>query len=325
MEARHRRSSHLGSGQADVSKRRRLLRAGRLFSVAVTGKEKRPSKSSGNLAARAAAAIVSLAGLLTLMEHLFRRDFGIDRLFLLRPPGLQIASFRILMSPVTAGAFLLLGLALQGIDWRTKHQDWVAQFFCLPAFIAPAFALLSLLWGPRVSAITVTLSTGVTFLALLAGLLCSRGSWAIGGLLTRQSPGTTLLRRALPAGMLVLGIIGWLISKPLLTADHFTWVEVSALAILTGALLVSFISQDCHRRGSQRWPRKKLEEVLQLGRVQIDRLLEQVEEPGTEARLRRWAEAAIAVAVLLTVLLSFLFLARRAKSGGGRRLGRPHP
>jgi PAS domain S-box-containing protein len=34
--------------------------------------------------------------------------------------------------------------------------------------------------------------------------------------------------------------------------------------------------------------------------------VEQVEKPGTEARLRRWAEAAIAVAMLLTVLLSFL-------------------
>src|ERR1700677_1740927 len=95
--------------------------------------EKRPSKSRGKLAARAAAAIVSLAALLTLMEHLFRRDFAIDRLLLLRPPGLQVSSFRTVMSPVTAGAFLLFGLALLGIDWRTKHRYWVAQFFCLPA------------------------------------------------------------------------------------------------------------------------------------------------------------------------------------------------
>jgi PAS domain S-box-containing protein len=40
--------------------------------------------------------------------------------------------------------------------------------------------------------------------------------------------------------------------------------------------------------------------------MQLDRLLEETEEPDTEARLRRWAKAAVAVAVALTVLLSLL-------------------
>jgi len=270
------------------------------------GEKSRPFPSGRTLAAKASAALVSLAALLTLLEHLFRRDFGINHLLLLRPAGSQIASLRTLMSPITAGAFLLFGLALQAIDWRTKRQYWVAQFLCLPASIASAFALLGLIWGPSVSPITVPVPTGVAFLALTAGLLCSRAAWAMGGLLIRQSPGTTFLRRALPGGMLVLGSIGWLISKPLLTEDHFTWVEVSALAIVSGALLAGFIGWTAIVVDRSDGQRKQLEEVLNLGQVQMDRLLEQVEDPGTEARLRRWAEAAIAVAVLLTVLLSFL-------------------
>ena len=40
--------------------------------------------------------------------------------------------------------------------------------------------------------------------------------------------------------------------------------------------------------------------------MQLDRLLEEREEAETEARLRRWAKAAVAVAVILTVLLSLL-------------------
>ena len=111
-------------------------------------KESRPSSSGRRLTGKASAALVILATLLTLTEHLLRRDLGIDRLLLLRPPGPQIASFRSLMSPITAGAFLLFGLALQAIDWRTKRQHWVAQFLGLPAIIAPAFALLGLFWGP---------------------------------------------------------------------------------------------------------------------------------------------------------------------------------
>ena len=51
------------------------------------GDEKRSSLSGGKLTGKAAAAIVILAGLLTLIEHLYRRDFGIDRLLLVQPPG----------------------------------------------------------------------------------------------------------------------------------------------------------------------------------------------------------------------------------------------
>ena len=40
--------------------------------------------------------------------------------------------------------------------------------------------------------------------------------------------------------------------------------------------------------------------------MQLDGPPEEIEEPETEARLRRWAKAAVAVAVLLTVLLSLL-------------------
>jgi PAS domain S-box-containing protein len=40
--------------------------------------------------------------------------------------------------------------------------------------------------------------------------------------------------------------------------------------------------------------------------MQLDRLLEETEEPDTEARLRRWVKAAVAGAVVLTVLLSLL-------------------
>jgi PAS domain S-box-containing protein len=277
---------------------------------------KQPSKSSGKLAARAAAVMVSLGGLLTLMEQLFRRDFGINRLLLLRPPGPQVASFRILMSPIAAGAFLLLGVALLGIDWRTRRKKWPAQLLCLAAAFAPVFGLLGLIVGPRVSPTTLALPAVAGFVALTAGLLCSRPTWAIGGLLTRQSRGARLLRAALPAALVVLGLLGWLISKPLLSEVHFTWVEVTLLAIVTGAMLAGFIGWTALVVDRSDDEQRKVEEALHLDQEQVERLLAQIAQPESDAHLRRWVKSAVAVAVLLisvTGILSWHMMTQSAE------------
>src|SRR5271170_5541842 len=80
------------------------------------------------LAARIAAGVVTVVGLLSLAEHLFDLNFGIDRLLLLAPLSPQTAAARVLMSPVSGGFFLLVGCALLGINWRTRRGDWPAQF-----------------------------------------------------------------------------------------------------------------------------------------------------------------------------------------------------
>ncbi len=195
------------------------------------------------LAARAAAAIVSLAGSLTLMEHAQARfqnrsimcSFGLDRVCRLPPSASSCPQ-----SPPEL-FFCLVSHCWESTGGRSI-DIWVAQFFCLPACIAPVFALLGLLWGPSaLSPITVPDTDGDRIFGAGGRATVFAQKLGNGRLPTHRSPGTTFLRRALPSGMLVLGIIGWLISKPLLTEVHFTWVEVSALAIVTGALLVSFI------------------------------------------------------------------------------------
>jgi PAS domain S-box-containing protein len=269
-------------------------------------KQNRSSAPIKNLTAKTVAAIVSLVGLLTLAEYLFTLNLGIGRLLLLAPPVGQTATARILMSPITAGAFLLLGLALLAIDWRTRREHWPTQFLCLGAALASAFGLVGLVLGPSVSAITMALPTIVNFFVLAAGLLCSRAIWVMGGLLTRNAPETKLLRRVLPASMLALGLISWLISKALLTAVHFTWVEVSVLAVMTAAMLAGFVGWIAFIVDRSDVQRKKLEEVLQVSQEQLNHLLDRIEEPETEDRLRRRVKSGVAVAVLLTGLLGLL-------------------
>jgi PAS domain S-box-containing protein len=258
------------------------------------------------LIARTSAATVGLVGLLTLMEQMFGRNLGIDRLLLLRSPGPPIAAAQIVMSAVAAGAFLLLSLALLLIDWRTRGEKWPAQFICLAAALAPVFGVLGWILGPGSPPITLAWPAVVVFAMLTTALLCSRAPWAMGGVLTRQRPGAKMLRGAFPAVLLVLCVLGWLLSKPLLSGVHFTWAEVTVLAIVTGSMIAGFVGWTTFIVDRSDRERKRLEEALQLRQEHLDQLLNAVEEPETEARLRKLVKAGVAGAALLTGLLGVL-------------------
>ena len=195
------------------------------------------------LAARTAAAIVCLMGSLVLAEHVFGWDFGIDHLLIVVPPAERIPGLRPgLIASSAACDFLLLGSALLLLDWKTRTNNWPAQYLSFGAAIVAIFGLFALLLEPGASGLTMAFPAAVTFFVLASGIVCSRATWAIGGLLTSPNAGARLLRSVIPAALLVLGFIGWSVSKALLREAHFTWVEASLLAILCGALLFSFIT-----------------------------------------------------------------------------------
>ena len=269
-------------------------------------KEKHPFKHARMLTARAAAASAGLVSLLTLVKQIFGPNPGIDRLLLARPAGPPIAAARILTNPVAAGAFLLLSLALLLIDWRTRGEKWPAQFICLAAALAPVLGMLGWILEPDASPITLSWPAVVAFAILSAGLLCSRAPWALGGVLTRQGPGARMLRGAFPAVLLVLCVLAWLLSKPLLSGVHFTWAEVTVLAIVTGSMIAGFIGWTTFIVDRSDRERKGLEEALHLRQEHLDRLLNSVAEPESEARFRKLVKAAVAGAVLLTALLGVL-------------------
>jgi PAS domain S-box-containing protein len=266
----------------------------------------RPFPSVSKFTARASAAIVSVAGLLSLGEQLFRLNLGIDRLLLLRSPGPPIDTARILMSPVAAGAYVLLGLALLGIDWRTRREHWPAKYLCLVSGIAPLFGLLGLMLGPQVSSVALAVPAVVGFFALIFGCVCARPTWATGGLLTRRTPGAKLLGIALPGALPVLGLLGWFISKPLLTEVHFGWVQVTVLAMLTSTMVAGFIGWTAFVVDRSNNQRKQLAEAPHLVLEQVGRRLDSPEETDNEARLRRRIRLGIAAAVLMTAVMGVL-------------------
>jgi PAS domain S-box-containing protein len=192
-----------------------------------------------DVVAKSAAALVALTALLSLAEFFWGLDFHIDNLLAVARPNL--------MSPVTAVNFLLLGAALLLLNWRTKHEDWPAQYLSVGAAIGAIFGGLPLILESHAPRINISLPAAVTFFVAAVSLVLSRADWAIGGLLVGGGAGARLLRRIIPAALLTLSLVVSSVSNTLMTMAHLSWALASVLAILFGtglagtALWMSFI------------------------------------------------------------------------------------
>lgn len=193
--------------------------------------------------ARTAATLVSLVGLLSLLENLFGWDFGMDQ-WLAKDASVTLTSLRAgLMSPITAGVFVLLGLALLTIDWRTRRERWPAQYLSLTAGAGATFGILGFAFDPHiyVSHLSLALPSAVTLTVFSLGLVCSRTEYGLGALLCSQSLGGSLARRLLPAAFVpvIVGWIRWQISA----VEWFSaWSIVVVSSLITMVLLGGLIA-----------------------------------------------------------------------------------
>ena len=268
---------------------------------------RQPFAGARKLIARISAAIVCLMGVLVAVEHICACDLGFDQLLFAVPGAERIPGLRPgLVASSSACAFILLSTALLLLNYKTRRGIWLAQYLAFATAIVAIFGFFALLIAPGVSGLTMAFPSAVAFLVLAAGLLGSRPTWVMGGLLSSQSAGAQLLRKVVPLALLVLTLVGWSISKPLLTEAHFTWVQASILAIFCGALLVGFVTWIAFIVDRSDTERRKAEEALGVSKEDADRPLGRLEEPQAEAQLRRNVNVGFAVAVLLTSLLAFL-------------------
>jgi PAS domain S-box-containing protein len=214
------------------------------ISLWLLGRTRTSRAAWGKLAARIATAVVSLVSVLSLAEHFFGRDFGIDQLLAVSPSAERTASVRPgLMSPLTATAFFLLSLALFGIDWRTPRGGWPAQYLSLSAGTVAAFGLLSFAFDPFVyqAHLSLALPTAVTLAVFSVGLVCARTEWGVGSLLCSQTMGGSLARRLLPAASIPM-LVGWIRWKITATGLYSQWSVVILATLFTMALLASLIA-----------------------------------------------------------------------------------
>jgi PAS domain S-box-containing protein len=214
--------------------------------------------------AKTAAAIVFMVGFLSLVEHVFGLDFGIDQWLLVAPAAQQNATVRPgLMSPISAGAFLALSLALLVIDWGTRRGTRPAEVLSLAAGAAASFGILSFAFDPKIYAahLSLALPTSVTLAVFSLGVVCARTERGLGALLCRQSLGGSLARRLLPAAFIPV-LVGWIRWQITATGLYSEWSVVILSSLVTMSLLAGAVGWAAVVVDRNDAEQRKLEEAL---------------------------------------------------------------
>lgn len=256
---------------------------------------------------RTAALLVGAIGLISDLEFLFGWNLGVDRLLL---SGLHdsivLPSHPRLMSPITGFIFLVSGMALLVLNWRTKNKDWPAQYFCAAGAIAGGFGFMGVLFESAASNITLAVPTVVAFVALTGGIISARPDWALAGLLTSQTQGSRWMRQSALATVTCLAFFVWILSKPLLTTEHFTLFQTSAIVILIGTLLAIFIGWTALLLNRSDGERERDEQALRWEPGNPRPVTGRYDDSPIEGSIRLWSTSGIALGVILAGIAGLL-------------------
>jgi diguanylate cyclase (GGDEF)-like protein/PAS domain S-box-containing protein len=237
--------------------------------------------------ARLLALVVILIGVITLCEYIFVLDFGIDQLLVKDPNGSLGTSSPGRLAPMTASAFVTIGLALILLDWKTRRGRSPAQLlslwtglialmaFC--GYIYHASALYRLLLYTQVA-----VHTAVALFLLSSAVFFARPRYGIAGDLTSEASGGVMARRLLPAIFFVPILLGWIRLRGQLAGLYGTELGVALYAtatIFVFAVLVWLAARkmnvEYHQRGAAESAIHKLNAELEERVAERTQTLEQ--------------------------------------------------
>jgi diguanylate cyclase (GGDEF)-like protein/PAS domain S-box-containing protein len=181
-----------------------------------------------------ASALVSLIGMLTVVEYASGVDFRIDEYFFIEY-GAPITQYPGRMGAIAAVIFVLLGTAMLLLNGNVRSR-WIEGLTIVAIFNAliPALGYMygtsSLYLIPYYG--TVALPTALLLILLCAGILAARPDRGVMALLTNKSAGGITARRLLPGAIFI----------PLLIDRLQFWGQLAGLYDGTFALILFTLS-----------------------------------------------------------------------------------
>ncbi|MEZ5428444.1 MAG: PAS domain S-box protein [Pyrinomonadaceae bacterium] len=180
-------------------------------------KDQREKPPPGRLwIGRACALIPAIIGLVTGLEYIFRSDLGIDYLFFRQSLMAENLPWPGRMSGISCIGFFLLGISLILTELSVTSRLHQAMAIFVTAISLVAFSG----YVYNVSALyqiaffnTLALNTVLTFFVLSAGILFSDRKTGITNVFKQNSLGGLLVRRLVPAVLVLPFIISWLRQK----------------------------------------------------------------------------------------------------------------
>lgn len=182
---------------------------------------------------------VVVAGTSALLHYFFGFDIGIEVLF--AKVGIQ-GKFWLYESPLGALGFVLVGLCLLLLDYRTPGDHYPSEYV--------TFIIIGMMGIPLVGHLYNVMSVGtvdaartlvpfisITFLVLGLGILSARPEHRLMRLWNSQSPGGPVLRRLLPNSLLMLVILDFGIKWGVQNRYYDADLASPLLIMLSGTLL----------------------------------------------------------------------------------------
>jgi diguanylate cyclase (GGDEF)-like protein/PAS domain S-box-containing protein len=173
------------------------------------------SRSLRGHLARLLALLVVLIGAATLCEYLFVLDLGIDQLLVKDPSGSLGTSSPGRMAPMTASAFITIGLALILLDWKSRRGRRPSQLLSLWTGLIAMMAFCGYIYHAaalyRILLYTqVAVHTAVALLLLSGAVFFARPSYGLAGDITSEASGSVMARRLLPTIFFIPILLGWI-------------------------------------------------------------------------------------------------------------------
>jgi len=185
------------------------------------------------------AVFVLLISALTLVEHLFGRDFGIDQFLAAEAPGAVAVTSPNRMGPLGSTTLVLVGAGLLTLALKRRA---IAPYFGLAACVinlVPAFGFLYHITGfySQPGLTGIAWPTVIALSALGVGLMLAHANLGPASLLLRPDAGGRILRRMLPAVILIPAILGYLRTQGQIKGLYDSATGTGLLAI---ALILAF-------------------------------------------------------------------------------------
>ncbi|GEM_PF-2967216 len=197
--------------------------------------------SGWKLAAKIAAFMASIVGLLSLLEFLFGWDLGIDQLLFAAGADDIPGSVRPgLMSPVAGFGFFWLGVTLLVLDLKSRLMRWSAQLLPCVVAIAAMFGILDFVLDPTTTHTHISPITAFALFLFSFGPMFARPQWGLGALLASASLGGALTRSLFPIAIFVPLAVGWLRWKGEFAGLYSEWTGLTMMTVFTVVLLASF-------------------------------------------------------------------------------------
>ncbi|HEU4765792.1 MAG TPA: ATP-binding protein [Pyrinomonadaceae bacterium] len=226
------------------------------------------------------AVIVGTVGLLTLIEHIFGWNPGLDRLLFNESTDEAGLSFPGRMGVAASLDFFLLGIALLTIDARSKRWFRVSNIAVLLVITITVLVFLYYFYGierfePVALYFTIALHTVVALLSICTAVLLARPERGMVASLLGNSPGAVVARRMWPA-LLIVVLLGWIRtngrSEGWFSAGFATAVFVVLILLLLVAL-IWWTAVSLNRSDRERY---RIDLALRHSESRLTALLEQL-------------------------------------------------